>query len=135
MDVGEGAHPARAPRRPPTRHTATAAAQLGPGLPAYSYNIVVERLVHCNNPSVLEALFLRLWDVAAQRDRANIYAQRGEVRPYRRPEQRMLCVVCVCIGVRQNSPESRVRTQARGVGRGSSTTSTRIGGAACAFGR
>ena len=135
MDVGEGAHPARVPRRPPTRHTATAAAQLGPGLPAYSYNIVVERLVHCNNPSVLEALFLRLWDVAAQRDRANIYAQRGEVRPYRRPEQRVLCVVCVCIGVRQNSHESRVRTQARGVGRGSSTTSTRIGGAACAFGR
>ena len=45
-------------------------------MPSYSVNVVVERLVHCNNPAVLEALFLRLWDVAAQRDRANVYAQR-----------------------------------------------------------
>ena len=49
---------------------------MGPGLPSYSVNVVVERLVHCNNPAVLEALFLRLWDVAAQRDRAHVYAQR-----------------------------------------------------------
>eukprot|EP00965_Chrysotila_dentata_P187071 6171904-Pleurochrysis_carterae.AAC.2 len=44
--------------------------QLGIGTPTFSYNVVVERLVCCNNPTVLEALFSRLWSVAAQRDRA-----------------------------------------------------------------
>ena len=48
--------------------------QVGPVTSSFSYNIVVERLVHCNNPALLQALFLRLWSVAAQRDRATAFA-------------------------------------------------------------
>ena len=44
--------------------------------PTASYNMIFERLIHCNNAATLEAMFLRLWHVAEQRDRATIYAHR-----------------------------------------------------------
>ena len=47
-----------------------------PGTPTASYNMIFERLIHCNNAATLEAMFLRLWHVAEQRDRATIYAHR-----------------------------------------------------------
>ena len=50
--------------------------KIGPGTPTASYNMIFERLIHCNNAATLEAMFLRLWHVAEQRDRATIYAHR-----------------------------------------------------------
>ena len=50
--------------------------KVGPGTPTYSYNIVVERIIFCNDPVVLEAMFERLWSVAMQRDRALLYSHR-----------------------------------------------------------
>jgi len=41
--------------------------KFGPSTPTYSYNIVVERILYCNDPNVLMQLFARLWSVANQR--------------------------------------------------------------------
>ena len=49
---------------------------------APSLQLLLEHLVfssariNCNNAATLEAMFLRLWHVAEQRDRATIYAHR-----------------------------------------------------------
>lgn len=40
--------------------------------------MVTERLLYCNDEVVLETMFLRLWSVAMQRDRATIYSQRRQ---------------------------------------------------------
>ena len=50
--------------------------KIGPGTPTASYNMIFERLIHCNNAATLEAEVFRLWHVAEQRDRATIYAHR-----------------------------------------------------------
>ena len=53
--------------------------KVGPGTPTYSYNMVVERILYCNDPNVLLQLFARLWSVANQQDPARIYAQRRQI--------------------------------------------------------
>jgi hypothetical protein len=40
--------------------------KVGFAMPSYSYNVVVERIVHCTNALVLEAMFNRLHSVARQ---------------------------------------------------------------------